>query len=217
MKNYVAVIGDIVQSRALSSTQRMELQLEFARALQGVNTKYAGSIASRFIITVGDEFQGLLEDASVVPDLIWEIEDAMDQVEFRFGIGYGSLTTGLKPDAIGMDGPSFHTAREAIVLAKKEKKLGGVFVGFGASEDCILNGYARMLWYHRHEWNSTQREVARQLRSGRVPAQISDALGISQQAVSSRVQSAGWNVYQEAERGWREALEKFGESQTPRR
>jgi len=217
MENYVAVIGDIVQSRALSSKQREDVQLVFASVLQAVNARYAKSIASRFIITVGDEFQGLLVDASVVPDLIWELEDAMAQIEFRIGIGYGSLTTGLQLDAIGMDGPSFHTAREAIVVAKRAKKLGGVFVGFGATEDHILNGYARILWYHRRQWTSAQREVAKQLRSGRKQAQIRDVLGITQQAVSSRVRSAGWDAYHEAEQGWKEALGKFDDNQRHRR
>ena len=120
MPAYIAVIADVVGSRGLDPDSRSLLQEELQEFLLTVNEGYADSIAAAFVITTGDEFQGLLKDASMVPDLLWAAKTQVKRTGIRFGIGYGTLHTALLAEAVGMDGPAFHNAREAIVVAKKE-------------------------------------------------------------------------------------------------
>src|SRR5438552_2721950 len=140
-QRYIAIVADMVRSRDLSSSQRRALQRRFSRLIDNLNREYRKAIAARFVITLGDEFQGILHSAAFVPDLIWHLEQNFPERELRVGIGFGTLDTALQKVAINVDGPVLHAARAAIEHAKKAKALGGVFHGFGDLDD-ILNGIA---------------------------------------------------------------------------
>lgn len=57
-KPYVAIIGDIKNSRELQDRKQVQEKLE--AVLNEINDTYDADIASKFLITLGDEFQGLL-------------------------------------------------------------------------------------------------------------------------------------------------------------
>lgn len=203
---YIALIGDIVRSRQLTPDARAHLQRDLEELMDVLNTRFKDALASRFTVTLGDEFQALMAKAEVVPDVLQILESALRPIPVRVGVGYGTLTTPIKPNSIGMDGPAFHNARDAISRARKLKMLGGVFAGFGESHDKILNGYARILWYHRSRWSELQLEVTNQLREGRSQTEIAHTLGVTRQAIHARVTAAGWDSYQAATYGWVAAL-----------
>src|ERR1700739_4171570 len=86
---YVAVIADMVKSRELPSAQRAVVQKHFQELVTTLNREYRDKLASKFAITLGDEFQGLLTTSSVLPDLIWLIEEKFSDRQVRVGIGIG--------------------------------------------------------------------------------------------------------------------------------
>ena len=55
---YIAIIGDIKGSKKLDN--RNEVQKKLTSVLDDINKKYKDDIYSKFTITLGDEFQGLL-------------------------------------------------------------------------------------------------------------------------------------------------------------
>lgn len=180
-----------------------------------LNTRYATALASTFIITIGDEFQGLLVDPTALPDVIWDVQTLLDPTTLRFGVGHGALFTAIQSRAIGMDGPAFHRAREAIDRARAESLTGAVFAGFGGSADAILNGLARLLEHQRTHFTDKQRQAAHQLR--RLPTQVdvAQSLGLSRQAVNDRLRKMGWRAYLDGEHAWRTALKLFAERARP--
>lgn len=206
LPKYVAMIGDIVGSRRRGPGERYRLQQRFHTVLGGINQRFADAIAAAFLVTVGDEFQGLLSSAEPVSRILWDLEMEMEGIEFRVGIGCGPLDTAVKPEAIGMDGPAFHRARNAVEAARSEKRTGGVFLGFGERWDAILNGYGRLLHHQRSGWSAKQRQAVAMLCDGASQADVAAALVITPQAVSERARRAGWEAYREAEHGWRAAL-----------
>src|SRR5262245_59600943 len=103
---YSAVIGDVVKSRRLETAARRDLQRQIQRTLQRVNRQFASALAAKFLITVGDEFQGLLRQPAVLPALIRFLETSLPDIDIRLGIGRGRLDTDLKEYAMGMDGPA---------------------------------------------------------------------------------------------------------------
>jgi len=205
-----AVIGDLVASRQLSPPDRREVQAELRQFLSWLNQDYRAAVLSDFVITTGDEFQALLRDPELIPDLAWELEAKLAQVGVRLGIGFGTIYTPLRPVAIGMDGPAFHQAREAITKAAKKGWNGGVFLGFSDPGDKILNGFARVLHRHRSDMTERQREVAVILRQGKTQTEVAEMLEITKQAVSDHVGAMGWEEYFLAETGWRAALKMLG-------
>jgi len=205
----IAVISDLVASRKLTGPDRGEVQTELRKFLAQLNKRYRRALLSNFVITIGDEFQALLRDPEVIPDLAWELDGKLAGVEVRIGVGFGKIYTPLRPTAIGMDGPAFHNARDAINSAAKEGWLGGVFLGFSRPGDQILNGFARALQRHRAGMTDRQREVAALLRSGKTNKQVAETLGITKQAVGDHVKTMGWEEYSLTEVGWRAALGVF--------
>jgi hypothetical protein len=203
---YIAIIADMVRSRDLSRPQRRLLQQQFSNLITKLNQQYRKTIAAKFVITLGDEFQGILHSAAVIPDLIWHLEQDFPRRELRVGIGFGTLDTPIQKYAINIDGPVLHAARAAIELAKKTKAMGGVFRGFN-DLDNILNGVARLLWFQRSRWTPAQRRIASLLRQGMSQVQVAKKLDIAKQVVSRQVLASGCIQYIAAENAWRMILQ----------
>lgn len=207
----IAIIGDIVGSRDLGP-QRSNAQKKLFSFLAKINEEYRTAILATFTVTVGDEFQGLICRADLIPNLIWELESHLNY-SVRLGIGCGRLSTQLQPSAIGMDGPVWHAARKAIEDSYKMGKYGGVFKNFSDKDDVILNGFARILHAQRKRFTEKQLTVLNLLRSNLSQADVAARLRISKQAISRHVITAGWNTYEEANNGWETALRSYDFSQ----
>jgi len=204
-RHYVALIGDMVQSRALPAAARAKAQRDFSRLVTSLNKRFASDIASKFVVTIGDEFQGLLSNAEAIPDIVWLIDSTYGARSIRIGIGYGVLHTPLQAVALNIDGPALHEARAAITLAHSRRLLGGVFSGFGEHDDVLL-GFAQTLRHVRANLTKRQLEAVSLLREGRTQMAAAKRLGVTKQSVSERVVTAGWEPYRLGEIGWRKAL-----------
>jgi Trp operon repressor len=196
----------MVHSRELSPRDRAKAQRDFSQLMTLLNRTFRRSIAARFVVTLGDEFQGLLSTPEVIPEIVWLVETEYRQREIRLGFGAGTLHTPLQPVALNIDGPVLHHARAAITSASRRKLLGGVFEGFGV-HDAILTGFAQILRNTRQRMTSRQRTVVGMLRTSKTQLQVAKKLGVSKQAVSTHSIAAGWEAYQLAEVGWRTALD----------
>jgi hypothetical protein len=203
---YVAVIADLVQSRTVAGPQRRDLQRRIEGLLREVNRRHASAVAASFLITLGDEFQGLLADPLALPDIIRTLEIGLPSTDFRLGIGCGQIHTDMRDQAIGMDGPAWHAAREAIEAAKAQHRLGGVFVGFGPTNDTVLGGFARILHHVRAHLTRKQRDLLQALLEDQTQKEVAERVGVSKQAISKQARAAGWEAYREAEAAWRTAL-----------
>ena len=120
---YYAIIGDIKESKKLK--ERGEIQEKLNDVLKRVNVFYEEDIAAKFLITLGDEFQGLLKRTTHLLELIKYIQEEMYPIEFRFGVGMGEIYTTINREAaIGADGPAFYAARNVLAeMHKQEKRL----------------------------------------------------------------------------------------------
>lgn len=205
----IAVIADMVKSREVPSAQRPRVQQRFQALIEELNRTYRHSLLSQFVITLGDEFQGLLVSSGPIPDILWDLEDKFSDRELRVGFGFGVLHTPAPQYAINVDGPALHNARRAVEKAKEKLILGGVFVGFEANLDQILNGLARILWFHRSRFTPQQRTTIDLLRQKQSQSKVAEQLEVSRQAISKQVTSSGWLPYCEAENSWRTILKDY--------
>ena len=120
---YYAIIGDIKRSKKIEN--RCEIQEKLKKILDNVNSIYNNDISAKFLITLGDEFQGLLEITAPILEIIKYIQREIYPIKLRFGVGMGNVSTLINHEAaIGADGPAFYAAREMIeFLREQEKKL----------------------------------------------------------------------------------------------
>ena len=170
---YVAIIGDIVSSRLLEN--RNEVQMTFMETMNVINKRHADVIAANFLVTLGDEFQGLLTDGEDALSIIHEVEEMMDPVELRFGIGIGGIDTDIQRDkALGADGPAYHHARSAVDTLKKQekarpRKTGNILiVSTHDSENIRLcNIILDMMKAIESKWTPRQKEVVQTMLAKR--------------------------------------------------
>lgn len=203
----IVVIADIVSSRELTHRRRSQVRLQ--KLVDALNEDFHDVIAVPFGITLGDEFEGVLRDAAVIPDVIWRIETFYRDAPIRLGFGYGTVSTALSESPREMDGKAFHHARAAIQRARKQDLLGGVFEGFGADLDRVLNGFARLLHHHRNRLKPGQRKILTLRREGYAQVAIASRWRVTESAISQGVKGAGWQAFSEAEDGFRAALDLF--------
>lgn len=201
---YIAIIGDMVKSRQLDN--RTEVQERLKKVLSDVNNRYEEEIAACFAITLGDEFQGLLKCSDHLIAIIDEIKVAMYPVMFRFGIGFGAITTEIdRGAAIGADGPAFYAARDAIQevaasIAKNEQAAKDVIIQCDQSAQsyvAIINATLATSYYIECQWTDKQREITRLLSLNPSLSQkaLAIELGISQSSIQRRIQSSGYYTY----------------------
>jgi hypothetical protein len=205
-KPYVAIIGDIVQSKKLNN--RDEVQKKLHNVLSSINTKYSDYIASNFMITLGDEFQGLLKSGESILNIINEIENKMSPVQIRFGIGIGEITTDINRDIpLGTDGPAYHNARKMIDNLKsmeKKAKIGNTNImiasqGENSNTDILLNSIFLLCSTIKSKWSSRQREIVlAYIESDNSQIKTAEKLGIKQSSVNKGLSNAGYYSYKSA-------------------
>jgi hypothetical protein len=186
---FVAMIGDIRGSRQLDD--RKEVQTEFERIVDSLDDHVPDStIASRFTVTTGDEFQALLTEGSAAVEAAVSATDRFHPAGLRFGIGRGELDTDVNPNqAIGMDGPCFHRARGAIEAAKTDETWLRV-AGWSNDLDRHVNSLFDLVRCVREDWTDRQAEFALALTEHGTQKRVANCYEVSKSTVSESL-SAG--------------------------
>ncbi len=163
-------------------------------ALRRLNDRYGAALARRFVRTAGDEVQGVAHGAGWLVDLV--LADAAPGA-WWIGVGLGRFEAPLRRTARDSRGPAFYDARRAVTDAKRAPwgfALHGP-PGLERAEAAL----AVCAWVVRHR-TAAQREAAELLAVLGTRRAVAERLGVSAQAVSQRLRTAGLD---EEERGRR--------------
>lgn len=203
---FVALIGDIRGSREIDD--REGAQKEFKRVVGSLNEQIPSrSVASPFTVTAGDEFQVLLTDAADAVEAAVSASDRFDRARLRFGIGRGELHTEVNPDqAIGMDGPCFYRAREAIESAGKDEAWLRV-AGWAEDLDNRINAMFDLVQCVREDWTDRQAEFALALKEEGTQTLVADRYGVSKSTVSESLSAGHVHEVRDAEQSLGEWLQ----------
>ena len=219
---FIAMIGDLVDSKRLDREERTDA----SNVLSGLLAKWNQDerTAAAFVISRGDEFEGLLRAPSMVSTVLWDVAFALPELEVRIGIGAGEIYTPLVASSSDeVDGPVYHAARAAIEAAAGTGHVGGDFRGFAPIWDSTLGALARALYAHRRGWTDAQRRVAGLLRDGWEQVRIAEKFGVTRQNISKHAAAASWSIHADLERAlddlvghaWRAAGGAMPESVVP--
>lgn len=116
---YQVMVFDLKNSKQLQN--REYIQYKLIDALKEVNEEYSNIIVSNFIITLGDEWQGLLKYPCHYQKIIDFFEKKLNPLDIYCGIGIGSISIhNFELTVNQLDGPAFYLAREAITNAKQK-------------------------------------------------------------------------------------------------
>jgi len=188
---YFALIGDVIASRTLPAGERARLQRHLRDAIPAFNRRWRTSLAARFAITLGDEWQCLLTSVGPVLEIAGTIRATLAEVDWVIACGRGPVTTPLAKGVTApeVDGPCFHEARAALQTAKRSRRLFAVG-GFGPAENA-LTGFASYDAALHWSWTPRQRLTAKLLRRGG-PAVAAQQLRIGRSAVSHLAGRMAW-------------------------
>lgn len=203
---YTAIIGDIIDSK--KSDDRNTIQKKMKEVLEHINKQYQGFIASKFMITLGDEFQGLLKDRSMIMTIITEIEMLMFPVEIRFGVGIGDITTDINfNNSIEIDGPAYNRARDMInTLQKKKSQYEEVYSNImlctgeeNKEIDYLMNSVLSVCSTLKRNWSKRQVEIITEfIKCGENQYKAAEILKITQSSVSKALRNSNYYTYRAA-------------------
>ncbi len=203
-KAYIAIIGDIKKSKLIQD--RNQIQEKLGRVLEEINHIYEDDIAAQFMITLGDEFQGLLSKGGNTMKILTEIEQRMHPVKIRFGIGIGEITTKInRTMAIGADGPGYYKARAAIDfvknLEKRRRQTGNIRIeieGHYEQATSMLNTVLSLLAIITSKWSDRQREIIYNMKQESNQLEIAKRFHIRQPTVHKILAAGHYYSYREA-------------------
>lgn len=215
---YIAIIGDIKESKNIVNRGQIQRQLHYA--LQQINEKYEEDIAAKFIITLGDEFQGLMKNTMHVLDMITYIQQVMYPVKIRFGIGFGEISTDIFCEAaIGADGPAYYAARKSIEeLREQEKKLKSQAADVQLSlyetskfEVEEINTFFTLIKVIEDSWSEKQRFTIWDVeQNGGSQKECAERMNTTQSTIARRLADGKYLTYVRAKQTIDEALRRLG-------
>ncbi len=202
----IAIIGDIKESKKIIN--RSEVQKKLNQILNNINDKYVNDISSKFTITLGDEFQGLLSNGANTMNIISEIEREMYPTKIRFGVGIGKLETDVNREiSIGADGPVYHMARNAINNLKDDEERNQKNPSdyrFETDRDneattIMMNTILVLITAIKESWSDRQREIIWDMfKNQDSQNDVAARFGIKQPTVQKILSKGKYYAYKDA-------------------
>jgi hypothetical protein len=152
VENAVVIIADVRGSRKMAQDERYEGQLFLKSAIIQVNEKFSDVIEAPFMITRGDEFQGVLSDMQNAFIAMLEFERLLFPLHLRYGIGRGMIQKMGSKIPIEMDGPAFHAANRALNTVKKKKHFMHCHID-SPNTDLMVNTILSLICAIKSRWN----------------------------------------------------------------
>ena len=200
---YLALIADVIDSKMVQ--ERLDLQKQVEKTLQKMNELFGDYLASRFTLTLGDEFQALLKVDAPVFQIIDTLRLELTPTQLRFGIGLGEIVTAIDPlQSVGADGPAYWNARAAINFVHQKNDYGNTQIYFSSgkeNQDFFVNSLIASGEAIRSGWRDSQEEILLNLLKRSVYSEsfsqqdLAQSLAINPSALSKRLKSSSVRVY----------------------
>lgn len=201
-----------------------------ASVLEDLNRRFDGVTELPVDRTAGDEVQALLAGAS---DALAMVLDLTRREHWSVGLGIGRVRTPLPADTRAATGDAFIAARDAVDAAKRSPTRFALAVegiphpapgtaGTAARGDAgrdpggaadvspdEVEALITLLLLARDRRTEQGWEVVDRMASGGTQRDVAAALGITPQAVSTRLRTTGWRTEQAALPGLAKLLQRL--------
>lgn len=203
-----ALLGDVVGSRDVED--RAAFGEKLTAALEAVNERYGEHLRADLRTMKGiDEIGGVLEDASVVYDVLKTLSDALHPHQVRVAICHGRIDVNpTAADVAAMDGPAFHDATESLEDLESAGLLF-VFDGGNPTVDDLASSTVNLVLTLREDWTETEFRVVRARERHDSQQAAAAELDRSQQAVSAALDRAHWGRVRSAETTLAEIFKQY--------
>ncbi len=193
---HAVLMGDIVHSEHNAATEH--LYACFNAAIERQNQQHAMTLASPLTITLGDEFQGLVNTLAVAAQMARDIRlDLLDNaIDCRFALGVATLKTPLNPArAWNMMGPGLALTRERLNEKSASNLYRFAIPDFPILETMLEASGAGLTAIERR-WTDTQRRDIRALLQGASPDDVARRRNVSVHSIYKVRASGDFELYQ---------------------
>lgn len=193
---YCVITADVNKSRTV--VDRAGLQIKILTTLHEANTKFENDIAVPFTITMGDEWQGLLNSIASSYQIIDFFRQSLTKISVSYGIGAGQVETSFMQRTSEMDGEAFRRSREALNAAKKSKSEI-IFDTNNKPIDALVNSICQLLYVVRSKWTERQKEKITLYKHFRNERKVAEELGVTQGDIHQAIKAGSGKIYIESE------------------
>jgi hypothetical protein len=186
-KKVLTVIADLVASRSVK--QRSELQEALMAVLTKTNALNHRAVLSPYTLTLGDEFQAVYDRADHLFRDLLGIAVAIFPHRLRYSLAAGTLVTKInRQQAIGMDGPAFHAAREGMEQLKESSRVFLLSGEIGPYPE-VLNSALALVSHSMSGWRKNRFLILQGLLEEKNRQEIAGDVGISLPAFHKNLQA----------------------------
>lgn len=188
-------MGDIVGS---SDADQLILQQNFAKLVKKVNEDYPSSFESPLTITLGDEFQGIVQSAKDAAEVVIALEeyrwDLEIEILIRYSLGLGEISTPINPQiAYGMLGPGLSEVREALTEMKEEEDR--MMISGELNTKLQMKLAMNIFLEKQEEWKWKDREIISGYFHHQDYKKVAEVMGKDVSLIWRRFKSLGFESY----------------------
>src|SRR4030042_2615979 len=207
MERVVAVVTcDVVRSQRYSTEQRRKIDAILKKEVTTVSKTYKNAVhtPTSFNVTVGDEFQFVLEkverayEVTVFYRSLFATADPSSMFSFRSSIGIGEIAVENKRDSYSQDGQAFHRSRLGVNFFRDHKYKGRRRTKIVTGDIHLDETLDMILMYQdllEEKWTRAQWEAIRWRLMLPTYEEIANKLGVAYQNVQKRLKAANWDEF----------------------
>lgn len=201
--DYVILMADILESREKDAN---EVMLEFKETVKHINDNWQTNIISPLTITLGDEFQAIIDTVENAVNIIIEIEEFILAKEFTFKLRYvlnfGKIETEINREiAHEMLGEGLTDARKALTdLKNSESRFLIKFKKEDWRIEKMLNDTFKIFQYYIDSWKVNDYKIASHFIRHDDYKVIADKLGINRSTAWRRRKSLNIDEFETVKR-----------------
>jgi len=174
---HYVLMADIIKSSEKIDIDKYKL---FRKKIDKLNTEF--KLISPFTITLGDEFQGIVESLEQGISIIFTLERLLIEDEYpfqlRYALGYGHIMTPINSEiAHGMYGEALTETRKLLEKSKKDRRRRFDVLLPNKRFEFILNNLFEVYQSFLDHWNKKDYEVIKQFYEHDDYKEVALALG----------------------------------------
>jgi hypothetical protein len=155
--SHYIIMADIISSRDIKKEE--DFMGQFKALTNLANQAFKEKIVSPLTITLGDEFQGIVDSAPTLFELVFFLEEQSIEAgysfQLRYSMVYGAIETEINPKiAYEMYGPGLTKAREALKRIKETKE--NYYVALNGPNDTQLHLCMKLYESIKSEWKTAE-------------------------------------------------------------
>ncbi len=197
MKTYPILMADMMNSRKRNSNQLIS---EFKHLIAAINKKWKKQILSPLTITLGDEFQGLIDTPENAIKIIFDLEEEIIKntydIKLRYVLNEGEIETAINNKiAYGMLGKGLTEARAKLHRLKNTKHRFQFSMNGATLKQDIINDLFIIYENYVDNWKHIEYHIVKEFIMNKSYQEVAEVLDINVSSAWRRLKSLNIEEY----------------------